>query len=128
MVPGNFGCGSAVLAAIATLAPSRAARSPIASPMPREAPVMNRGFPWSGLGSCSDAFSEGDIAWEGDMATSLSARQESRKGGARFVRLQEFAEVRGFGVYLLEHVVQMAAHQQTRHGKRFRRQRGDLLR
>ena len=35
MVPFSFGCGSAVLAAIATLAPSRAARSAIARPMPR---------------------------------------------------------------------------------------------
>src|SRR5215475_4025211 len=42
MVPGNFGCGLSVLAAMAMLAPSRAARSAIASPMPREAPVMKR--------------------------------------------------------------------------------------
>jgi hypothetical protein len=37
------------LAAIATLAPSRAARSPIASPMPRDAPVMNSVFPESDM-------------------------------------------------------------------------------
>src|SRR6187455_1559728 len=45
MVPGSFGCGSAVLAAMATLAPSRAARSAMARPMPRLAPVMNRVLP-----------------------------------------------------------------------------------
>src|SRR5437868_10515219 len=47
MVPASFGCGSAVLAAIATLAPSRAARSAIASPMPRLAPEMNSVLPLS---------------------------------------------------------------------------------
>src|SRR5882757_3655980 len=45
MVPFSFGCGSAVLAAIATLAPSRAARSAIASPMPRLPPEMNSVLP-----------------------------------------------------------------------------------
>src|SRR5208283_5993694 len=45
MVPGSLGLGSAVFAAMATLAPSRAALSPIASPMPRDAPVMNRVLP-----------------------------------------------------------------------------------
>jgi hypothetical protein len=47
MVPGSFGCGSAVFAAITTLAPSRAARSAISRPMPRDPPVMNRVFPAS---------------------------------------------------------------------------------
>src|SRR5450631_1399314 len=47
MVPFNFGCGSAVLAAIATLAPSRAARSAMARPMPRLAPEMNSVLPCS---------------------------------------------------------------------------------
>src|SRR6266567_8696818 len=47
MVPGNFGCGAAVLAAITMLAPSRAARSPMALPIPRLAPVMNKVFPFS---------------------------------------------------------------------------------
>ena len=40
-MPGSLGWGSAVFAATATLAPSRAARSAIARPMPRLAPVMN---------------------------------------------------------------------------------------
>ena len=45
IVPESFGCGATVLAAIATLAPSRAARSAIASPMPRLAPVTKRVLP-----------------------------------------------------------------------------------
>src|ERR1700716_3388328 len=49
MVPGSLGCGASVLAAIAILAPSRAARSAIASPMPREAPVMSRVLPASDI-------------------------------------------------------------------------------
>src|SRR5688572_10235042 len=47
MVPGSLGLGSVVLAAITTLAPSAAARLPIARPMPRDAPVMNRVLPLS---------------------------------------------------------------------------------
>src|ERR1700682_4395347 len=47
MVPLSFGCGSAVLAAIATLAPSRAARDAIASPMPRLPPDTNSVLPLS---------------------------------------------------------------------------------
>src|SRR5215218_11363006 len=42
IVPCRRGCGSAVFASSATLAPSRAARSAIARPMPRLPPVMNR--------------------------------------------------------------------------------------
>src|SRR5271165_1052614 len=45
MVPGSLGLGSAVFAAMTTLAPSRAALSPMARPMPRDAPVMNRVLP-----------------------------------------------------------------------------------
>lgn len=41
MVPGNFGWGSAVLAAITILAPSLAAFTAIALPIPRLPPVMN---------------------------------------------------------------------------------------
>src|SRR5258705_11342309 len=47
MVPLSFGCGSAVFAAIAILAPSRAARSAIASPMPRLPPDTNSVLPLS---------------------------------------------------------------------------------
>src|SRR3712207_5910521 len=51
MVPGSFGCGSAVFAAMTTFAPSFAARSPMARPMPREAPVMKRVLPLRLIGS-----------------------------------------------------------------------------
>src|SRR3954463_10425339 len=44
-VPSSLGWGSAVLAIRATLAPSRAARTAIARPMPREAPEMKRVWP-----------------------------------------------------------------------------------
>src|SRR5471030_591529 len=47
MVPLSRRCGSAVLAAIATLAPSRAARNAIASPMPRLPPDTNSVLPLS---------------------------------------------------------------------------------
>ena len=40
IVPSSLGCASAVLAAIAMLAPSLAALSAMESPIPREAPVM----------------------------------------------------------------------------------------
>ena len=45
IVPGSFGLTSAVFAAIATDAPSAAARSAIAKPIPREPPVMKIRFP-----------------------------------------------------------------------------------
>src|SRR6478609_3418373 len=51
MVPSSFGCGSAVLAAIAMFAPSAAAFSAMARPMPREAPVMNSVLPCKDMGS-----------------------------------------------------------------------------
>src|SRR5450755_521369 len=45
MVPLSLGCGSAVFAASATLAPSCAARNAIASPMPRLPPDTNSVLP-----------------------------------------------------------------------------------
>src|SRR6202030_820957 len=110
MVPLSFGCGSAVFAAMAMLAPSRAARSAIASPMPREPPVMNRVLPAS------------------DIAASLLARQESRKRGARFVRLQTVLEMHHFGIDLPHHSVKMAAQQPPRHRDGAGRERCDLAR
>ncbi|CNL14761.1 Uncharacterised protein [Mycobacterium tuberculosis] len=50
-VPGSFGCGSAVLAIKAMLAPSRAARLAIARPIPRLAPEMNMVLPLSDMAS-----------------------------------------------------------------------------
>src|SRR5580693_6743748 len=57
MVPGRCLCGSAVLAAMATLAPSRAARRAIARPMPRLAPVTNKVLPARLMASSSGALS-----------------------------------------------------------------------
>src|SRR3712207_3023969 len=54
MVPGSFGWGSAVFAAMTTFAPSFAARRPMARPMPREAPVMKRVFPLRLMGSARE--------------------------------------------------------------------------
>src|SRR5580704_13347040 len=110
MVPCSLGCGSAVFAAMAILAPSRAARSAIARPMPREAPVMNRVLPAS------------------DIAVSLLARQESGKCRARLVRLQTILEIRHFGIDLPDHSVKMAAQQPARHRDRADRKGCDLLR
>ncbi|KAG1445998.1 hypothetical protein G6F57_017432 [Rhizopus arrhizus] len=45
MVPGSFGVGTDDWAAMATLAPSRAARNAMARPMPREPPVMKSVLP-----------------------------------------------------------------------------------
>jgi len=49
IVPGSEGCGSDVLAAIAILAPSRAARSATARPIPREPPLIKMVLPASVL-------------------------------------------------------------------------------
>src|SRR6478672_6816461 len=57
MVPLSLGCGSAVFAAIATLAPSRAARSAIARPMPRLAPEMNSVLPLRDVMGLAPGFS-----------------------------------------------------------------------
>ncbi|CAG6994010.1 hypothetical protein PICSAR154_02960 [Mycobacterium avium subsp. paratuberculosis] len=50
-VPGSFGCGSAVLAISAMLAPSWAARLAIARPIPRLAPEMNMVLPFRDMAS-----------------------------------------------------------------------------
>src|SRR3546814_5746943 len=71
-VPGSCGWGTSDLAAIATLAPSRAARSAIARPMPREAPVMKRVWPlrvgmereW-GMGNEGNEGNEASLALRG---------------------------------------------------------------
>src|SRR5580704_5195257 len=110
MVPCSFGCGSAVLAAMAILAPSRAARNAIASPMPREAPVMNRVFPASVI------------------AASLLARQKRGERRARFVRLQTILEMHHFGIDLPHHSVKMAAQKPARHRDGAGRERRDLAR
>ncbi len=49
MVPGSLGCGWAVFAAITTLAPSLAHLKAMASPIPREPPLMKTVWPDSDL-------------------------------------------------------------------------------
>ena len=49
MVPGNFGCGSVVLAATTILALSLAHLRAICLPIPRDAPVINMVFPANDL-------------------------------------------------------------------------------
>ena len=111
MVPASFGCGSAVFAAIAILAPSRAARSPIASPMPREAPVMNRVLPAS------------DIA----RAHFLRARNAANAARASS-DFRRSLKCIVFGIDLLGDIVKVAAHQLPRHRNGAGRQRRDFPR
>src|ERR1700739_1132907 len=106
MVPASFGCGVAVLAAMAMLAPSRAARSAMARPMPREAPVMKSVFPASDV---SGAIVVGLIS-----LASLLACEESRKRGAGFVRFETFPEMHGFGIDPLGNSVKLSAEQLPR--------------
>ena len=65
--------------AMATLAPSRAARSAMASPMPRLAPVMKRVFPWRVGMSAADPI------------TRLRAREGRRSGPAGGAARPSFA-------------------------------------
>src|SRR6185437_13211841 len=79
MVPSSFGLGSDVLAAMATLAPSFAARLAIANPMPRLAPVMKRVLPFN------DAIAFLSLA--GDLDENrLVARSRQRKSRGGFAR------------------------------------------
>src|SRR6516164_3806937 len=95
IVPSSLGCGVSVLAAIVILAPSRAARSAIASPMPREAPVMNRVLPLSDIGS-------------------PFAGKERFERCLRFGRTQALAEDPGFLIDVGLHLFGFAAHQCAR--------------
>src|SRR5262249_187845 len=70
MVPGSLGCGWSVLAAMTMLAPSRAALSAMASPMPREAPVMKSVWFLSDM-----AWSRIKSNWISGGATRVSLRQ-----------------------------------------------------
>src|SRR4051794_7322284 len=79
MVPGRCLCGSDVLAATVTLAPSWAARSAMARPMPREAPVTKRVLPERLIGSAP----LGDLAEIGRAAFAESGESLGRLGGAQ---------------------------------------------
>src|SRR5688572_926435 len=74
MVPGRRGLGTEDFAAIATLAPSAAARRAMARPMPRDAPVTNSVLPFRDVDSMAahcapynpampTAWFDGTIAW-----------------------------------------------------------------
>src|SRR5262245_10666582 len=109
IVPSSLGCGVSVLAAIAILAPSRAARSAIASPMPREAPVMKRVLPLS------------------DIKSPLACK-ECFEGHLRLRRIQAFAEDFGFLIDACQQVIGRSAHQSARKCNRAGGQSSDLTR
>src|SRR3974390_1919550 len=112
MVPASFGCGSGGLAAMAIFAPSRAARRPIASPMPREAPVMNRVLPTSVM----------------RPRRLLLACEEGGKSGARLFGFQTLLKERGFGIDPRGDGVKIIAQQAPSQRHRAGGQRGDLAR
>src|ERR1700737_4324794 len=94
MVPSSFGCGSAVFAAIAMLAPSRAARNAMASPMPRLPPDMNSVLPLRDvIERTPNCFNS-----RGSRVLHLSLRERSEHPDRRFcaVRAQAPRRVRGY--------------------------------
>src|SRR5262245_32516189 len=146
MVPASFGCGASVLAAIAMLAPSRAARSAIARPMPREAPVMNRVFPARDMldplvipgrpegpgpessGGSPDGFRVRELRSRPGMAPadSFLPRQERLERGARLGGGKAYAEQVGLLLDARDRLVGRAAHEAARRGERLGGQRRDL--
>src|SRR5580704_11551466 len=80
MVPSSRGCGSVVLAMIATLAPSRAARRAIARPMPRLPPDMRMVLPASGAAS-ADMVSPCRASGSGSAVGRDGERPHLRQGG-----------------------------------------------
>src|SRR5580693_7146475 len=80
MVPLSFGCGSAVFAAIATLAPSRAARNAIASPMPRLPPDTNSVLPLSDvIGGLLLLFQSSLVAIRAEFRTSPVGEVDAKR-------------------------------------------------
>src|SRR5258705_1980474 len=113
MVPLSFGCGSAVFAASATLAPSRAARSAIAGRMPRLPPDTNSVWPLSDVIAPSFAVSPADLLqllFRGCLGATGArigcAAQSGRRHGdrigrgvaGRFDHVMAFGPQRGQGV------------------------------
>src|SRR4029079_12815852 len=98
---------------MAMLAPSRAARSAIASPMPREAPVMNSVLPLSDIGYLI-------------MPASTLARQEGAEGCLRFRRLQTLLEQANLFVDAGDGFIGRAAHQPPRGGNGLDGEGGDF--
>src|SRR5690554_5276256 len=110
MVPGSFGCGSAVLAAMAMLAPSRAARSAMARPMPRLAPVMNSVLPFKLATSTPRPLQFGEIG--------LPLFQEGRERLLRLRRGEALAENAGLFLDTLSQGARVATQQPAGKGKR----------
>src|ERR1700760_4528026 len=131
MVPDSFGCGVSVLAAMAMLAPSRAARSAMASPMPREAPVMKSVLPASGAacGVAGDIGALRNLAGPaaGARSGSVLAAEEPLEGGTRFRRAHPRPEDVGLLDGALHDLGRRAVDQPPRDGNRLRWQRRDLL-
>src|SRR6185312_11167172 len=91
MVPGSLGCGSAVLAMIATLAPPAAARLAIARPKPRLAPEMNMVLPERDMATTLATLAAGAApspTWEQPPAPALllGAVAVTVTGGSRIAR------------------------------------------
>src|SRR5690606_14002518 len=110
MVPGSFGCGSAVLAAMAMLAPSRAARSAMASPMPRLAPVMNSVLPFKLATSAPRTLQFREIG--------LPLFQKSRECFLRLRRREALPETAGLFLDTLSQSARVATQQPAGKGKR----------
>src|SRR5215475_1198042 len=124
MVPGSLGCGVAVLAAIAMLAPSRAARSAMASPMPRDAPVMNRVLPASGMNDLRGAA----LRRPDSASRSTLAGEKLLERRTGFRRAKPRPEDLGLLDGPLHDLGRRAVDQSPRYGDRFGRQCRDLPR
>src|SRR4051794_22648099 len=117
MVPGNFGLGSVVLAAMTTLAPSAAARFAMVKPMPRDAPVMKSVLPLR-LMPFSSEFGK---IW-------LAFVHERAQGFARRRLAQHASEALSFLGHLLQHeLLPSVLHQRFRFRQRAGRFGRELL-
>src|SRR5688572_28990408 len=106
MVPGSLGLGSVVLAAMTMLAPSAAARLPMARPMPRDAPVMNRVLPFrlmSGLlEGCPDV-GGGQVGQVGTRAAQRNLANGNAGLGLRAQHDELAARGSGDGTVIFHH-------------------------
>src|SRR5580700_8131191 len=91
-VPSSLGSGSAVLAISATLAPSRAARSAIARPMPRLPPEMNKVLPASVTGSLLSGVPRGQESGSFGRCKIFFPNEPGVRGGVSLVRIRGVAQ------------------------------------